>query len=280
MAELQKSGRGKMTAKKSVQSMNDVGGKNAEVLQNRLHFLSRRVGQAQRKWNLLEDGDRVLIALSGGKDSMTLAHVLAYLQRMDRADFELAAFHAQVKDSPDNGASRDRLKAVLAPLKIPVFFAEMDHSEFYLPEGQNVHNCFRCAWKRRKEIFIHAAENGFNKVAFGHHLDDAVETVLMNLLFQASLRSMEPRVEFFDGRVTLIRPLILAEEKEIVRVSSKIDFPYYGCLCPADHVSQRDRAKEYLRSFGRKARMVKHNLWRASRKWVSALEPEDGDPGW
>lgn len=234
----------------------------------RLHFLFRRVAAAQREYRLVADGDRVLIALSGGKDSMSLCHLMAHWRAHGPEKFELAALHAQVAGNPLNAASRELLSCHLAPLGIPTHFAEMDHSEFYLPEGANIHNCFRCAWKRRKEIFALAAERGFNKVAFGHHLDDAAETVLMNLQFHGRLDGMEPKRDFFDGRVTLIRPLILAEEKEVIRLSSTLGFPFYGCLCPADHESARDAARDYIRSFGRKARAVKTNIWRASRVWV------------
>jgi tRNA 2-thiocytidine biosynthesis protein TtcA len=238
---------------------------DANLRARRLHFLFRRVAAAQREYGLVTDGDRVLIALSGGKDSMSLCHLMAHWRDHGPERFELAALHAQVAGNPLNTASRDLIAGHLAQLRIPVHFAEMDHSEFYQPEGANIHNCFRCAWKRRKEIFSLAAEDGYNKVAFGHHLDDAAETVLMNLQFHGRLDGMEPKREFFGGKVTLIRPLILAEEKEVIRLSSTLGFPFYGCLCPADHESARDAARDYIRSFGRTARAVKTNIWRASR---------------
>lgn len=246
---------------KQVQSVRDT-----EKFSKRLHFLLRRVTEAQKKFNLVEEGDRILLAVSGGKDSITLSHLMAHWLRIGNTPFEMSALHAQVAGALENDANREQLKNYFEQLGIAIDFEEMDHSEFYA-NGQNVHSCFRCAWKRRKELFVYAVENGFNKVAFGHHLDDAAETVLMNLLFHGNPGTMEPKKDFFDGQVTVIRPLILAEEKEIRRVSSLLNFLFYGCLCPADHESQRDVAKAFIQSFGKKQRMVKKNLWNASGQW-------------
>jgi tRNA(Ile)-lysidine synthase TilS/MesJ len=241
-----------------------------DVLSTRLHYLFRRVKKAQKEFVFIDEDDKVLVALSGGKDSTTLCHVLAHWRSVHTPRFSLAAVHAQPNSLPDADSRKTLLTDHMDSLDIPVDFVELDLQELSNSENGGK-NCFRCAWKRRRELFVYAAENGFNKIAFGHHLDDAVETVLMNLLYHGTLETMEPVIEFFEGAVTVIRPLILAEEKEIRRVSSVLDFPFSGCLCPEDHETQRDEAKRFINSFGRKSRMIKSNLWRASRSWGTAI---------
>ena len=237
------------------------------VYSRRLHFLLRRFKRAQRRWRLIEEGDRVLVGISGGKDSLALAHLLRRWRRESAERFDFAAIHLQATGAQGNAERRELLRRHFASLGVPIEFATVDiPDEAATPKAGM--RCFRCSWNRRKEIFTSAHEHGFNKVALGHHLDDAAETVLMNLLFHANLETMEPKVEFFDGLLTLIRPLILAEEREIIRVSSVVRFPYFGCPCCEEPRTERDRAGELIASFGRKARMVKRNLWRASRSWV------------
>ena len=238
-----------------------------ELVARRLHYLMKRVFEAQKWWQLIEAGDRVLVAVSGGKDSIVLCHVLDFWRRNSIPRFELAALHAEVRNEPGNEIIRARLEKHLGELEIPVYYTEMDHSEFYAGAGET-QNCFRCSWKRRKELFTFAIEKGYNKLALGHHLDDAAETILINLLFHGNLQAMEPSRVFFDDKVTLIRPLIMAEEKEVVRVSSKLDFEFLNCACPGMPDGQREAAKKYIRSFGRQGRMIKKNLWGASRKWI------------
>ena len=242
------------------------------VYRRRLHFLLRRFKRAQRRWRLIEEGDRVLVGLSGGKDSLTLAHLLRRWRREAAESFDFAAVHLEAAAADDNAERRELLRRHLDSLGVPIEFATVDIPDAAAARKAGV-RCFRCAWNRRREIFTRAHERGFNKVALGHHLDDAAETVLMNLLFHANLETMEPKVDFFGGLLTLIRPLILAEEREIVRVSSLIRFPFFGCLCSGEPRTERDRAGELIASFGRKARQVKRNLWTASRTWIGEGQP-------
>jgi tRNA(Ile)-lysidine synthase TilS/MesJ len=256
--------------RKTTQSARMSETSRSAVLSGRLHYLFRKVKKAQKEFGLFEENDRILIALSGGKDSLTLSHVLAHWRSVHTPRLSLAAVHAQPGSLPDADSRKALIKKHLTALDIPVHFVDLDLQDLSDSEKDGK-NCFRCAWQRRREIFVFAADNGFNKVAFGHHLDDAVETVLMNLLYHGTLETMEPVINFFDGAFTVVRPLILAEEKEIRRVSSVLNFPFFGCLCPEDHETQRDEAKRFINSFGRKSRMIKSNLWKASRNWAKAM---------
>lgn len=240
-----------------------------KVLQRRLHFLLRRAKKAQRLFSILEEGDRVLVGLSGGKDSLTLVLLLHYWQRFAPHVFDFAALHVEIEGTKERSKRRKLLRNYLNPLGIPLDFSSIDSPGTEDNSGGK-RACFHCAWQRRRALFTCAHKNGFNKVALAHHLDDAAETALINLLFHAKLETMEPKVSFFGGAVTLIRPLVLAEEREVVRVSKLIPFPYFECECFQARDSERERAKVILNSFGKRSHMVKRNIWRATRAWLES----------
>jgi len=244
------------------------------ALERGLHFLLRRAKQAQRRWRLIEEGDRILVGASGGADSIPLIHLLRYWQRYAPENFEIAALHVEPEGERGNSGRRNLLEEHFKALDVELHFVAEDLSAPVGDRGAGF-RCFRCSRAKRRALFEFAAERGFNKVALGHHLDDAAETALMNLVFHSNLETMEPKVVFFDGAVTLIRPLILAEKREIGRVARAIGFPYFRCLCPDEDYTQRDHVREFIKSFGRKAKAVKRNIWSASRRWPGALEPLD-----
>jgi len=240
-----------------------------KILDKRLHFLSRRLNSAQKQWNLLADGDRVLLGLSGGKDSVTLLHLLPYWRQSAPIDFSLTAMHVEMYQSTGNDERRDRLTRLASQLDVELQFGISEPDAELDATDRKTHPCFRCAWKRRRALFTYAGAHGFNKVALAHHLDDAAQTILMNLLFKGDPRGMEPRREFFDGKIDLIRPLILAQEKEIRRVAAVLDFECLGCLCDEEIVSEREHIGEFLNSFGRQSATVKRHLWRAAQRNVA-----------
>ncbi len=126
--------------------------------------------------------------------------------------------------------------------------------------------CFRCAWHRRKALFLAADRLDCNKVAFGHHADDVVETALLNLFYGGRLESMEPRVEFFDGKITLIRPLLYVPKKALTRFAQASNFPPPPPRCPNSLTSRRARMQAILRELEKDHRGVKSNLLRALRR--------------
>ena len=248
---------------------------DAERLDQRLHFLGRRLNQAQKQWVPIAEGDRILLGLSGGKDSLTLLRLLLHWRRSAPVDFTLSALHVEIAGAAGNAARRSLLAGEVARIAgdadCDLHFAAAaapdargaghagDHA------GRDLHPCFVCARRRREILFRHAADHGLNKLALAHHLDDAAETVLMNVLFHGRAEGMRPVRAFFADRVTLIRPLILAEEKEIRRVSALVDFPYFGCFCDAEPDSRRRQVKAFLASLGRQATAAKRHLWRLSQ---------------
>ena len=231
--------------------------------EQRLHFLLKKLNLAHRLYRLIEEGDRIAVGVSSGKDSLTLLLFLQYFQKHYPLAFELGAVHIEPDFQPGHEERRCSLEKFLERYQLP--FASLKMSL-----GDDSVNCFWCSWNRRKMLFRYAYNHGYNKVALGHQFDDVVETALLNLFFHAVLETMEPKVIFFDGKVTLIRPLVFIEEKEIIPFARTLSFPLAQCQCPYAETSRRAAVQKLLKGLGKNASLVKHNIWKATRKWLEA----------
>ena len=224
------------------------------------YYLSKEVTRAIGEFNLIVDGDRVAVAVSGGKDSRALLHLLLYHQSKVRTSFEVMALHVvgTAAGLPDH---RPDLEPWLQELGVEYRFIPLD-----LPPQEPLPlDCFRCSWNRRKALFTAAVELGCGKLALGHTADDAAATALMNLLFNGRLETMVPCVKFFDGAVTVVRPLIYVKEKTLVSYARAAGFPDPPS-CPQASSSRRHQIKLILRQFGREQDQVRANVWRAARQ--------------
>jgi tRNA 2-thiocytidine biosynthesis protein TtcA len=123
--------------------------------------------------------------------------------------------------------------------------------------------CFLCSWERRKRVFSLAQRFGCNKVAFGHHKDDIIETFLLNVFYSAEISTMLPLQPLFKGKITVIRPLALLEERKIERFAKEMGLPYFPCGCPASGRSMRRKVKELIGALEKENRRVKGNIFRA-----------------
>jgi tRNA(Ile)-lysidine synthase TilS/MesJ len=223
-------------------------------------FLQKSVSRACKEFDLLAEGDRVAVAVSGGKDSRALLQLLLRHRRKVPYHYDLLALHVV-----GTAAGFPDLRPVLEPwfqdLGVEYRFPLLD-----LPPDEPLPlDCFRCSWNRRRALFTAAVKQSCNKLALGHHADDAAATTLLNLLFTGRLETMAPSVSFFDGKVTLIRPLIYVPEKETARYGQALGFPGHAA-CPQDLISKRARMKALLRQFGRDQKQIRANLWRAARR--------------
>jgi tRNA 2-thiocytidine biosynthesis protein TtcA len=228
----------------------------------RIAFYSlKKVTRAIGEFDLIADGDRVAVAISGGKDSCALLELLIRHRRKVLYSYELLALHV-VGTSAGFPDLRPKLEPWFRELGVEYCFVPLELS----PEEPLPLDCFRCAWNRRKALFTAAVERGCGKLAFGHHADDAAATVLLNLMFTGRVETMAPRVEFFEGAVTAIRPLIYLTEKELTRYGKAAGFPDLSPVCPQGLVSQRAQVKALLRQFGRDQTQIRANLWRAARR--------------
>jgi len=184
---------------------------------------------------LIREGDRVLIAVSGGKDSSVLAWALSEIRKALKFNYELSALHISTDFCAccKKTALRERLEMWGIPftdLYVPVIGR--------LKENRKM-NCYWCSTQRRTELLKYAAENGFNKIALGHHLDDIIETFFMNILSKGEMLAMPVLLKYRKYPVSLIRPLALIDEKTIIACAARQDILNNTCTCPYGRNSQR-----------------------------------------
>lgn len=225
------------------------------------HFILRDVQKALREFHMLRDGDRVAVAVSGGKDSLALLDLLRRLQRVWPGRFELAAVHVR-GDATGVLAPHEPLMAWLADQDAPytVVAPELDADE------PTPLSCQRCAWLRRKAVFTAAAALGCNVIAYAHHADDAAQTTLLNLLYGGQVRGLTPVADYFNGRFRLIRPLLYIPEAELARFARASGFPPSPPRCPRADASRRRMAAQMLKLMGQDyLRQGRPNLLRAGQ---------------
>lgn len=162
--------------------------------------VNQKVGRAIQKYHLIEEGDRILVGLSGGKDSMVLLETLAGRNKYHLLKFHLAAIHIGL-ESQAYTVDLEYLSSFAESLQIP-FIHKLINVD--LSDDDHSNPCFICSWNRRKALFQAARDMGYNKLALGHHMDDAVETLLMNMTLQASISSMPPALPMFDNKLIII----------------------------------------------------------------------------
>src|SRR5215203_5436775 len=205
-------------------------------------------GKAIEDYRMIADGDRVMVCMSGGKDSYTLLDVLLSLQRSAPVDFDLVAVNLDQKQ-PDFPA--DVLPNYLRGLGVPFHIIEQDTYSVVkrvIPEGKTM--CGLCSRMRRGALYRYAAENGITKVALGHHRDDIVETLFLNMFFGGKLKAMPPKLRSEDGRHVVIRPLAYVAEQDIERYARVREFPLIPCtLCGSQDNMQRVEIKNMLREW-------------------------------
>ena len=209
------------------------------------------VGKAIADYRMIEDGDRVMVCLSGGKDSYTLLDLLLSLQRSAPVRFELTAVNLDQKQ-PDFPAHV--LPDYLANLGVPYQVIEQDTYRVVkrvIPEGKTM--CGLCSRLRRGALYAHASKQGFTKIALGHHRDDMIETLFLNMFFGGKLKAMPPKLLSEDGRHIVIRPLAYVEERDIERYARGREFPIIPCrLCGSQENLQRVAVKEMLADWERR----------------------------
>ncbi len=175
-----------------------------------VEYVHNKVAKAIIDNGLIDKGDKVLVAVSGGKDSLVLLEALAILRQYDFLDFTLEAIHIDVEDVPysaDIESLRSMCKQLDVKMKVSVIESNMEERGKKAP-------CFVCSWHRRKALFTYANEHGFKKLALGHHMDDAVETLLINMAYHGNISSLPAKLSMFKGAINLIRPLILVTNKD------------------------------------------------------------------
>ncbi len=207
--------------------------------------LRRQVGRAIMDYEMIEEGDRVMVCLSGGKDSYALLDLLLKLQEKAPVHFELFAVNL---DQKQPGFPEEILPNYLRSINVPFEIIERDTYSVVkrvIPEGKTT--CSLCSRLRRGVLYQYAKDHGFNKIALGHHRDDMVETLFMNLFFGGTMKSMPPKLRSDDGANILIRPLAYCEEKDLIKYAKMRQFPIIPCnLCGSQDGLQRQSTKAML----------------------------------
>ncbi len=211
-------------------------------------------------YKMLVEGERIAVAVSGGKDSLTLLKVLMDRRRFVPIKYELLAVHI------DMGYPRSLAKPLEKYFKkagVNYLIEKVDVLKKTKPKDIN---CFWCSWNRRKALFQAANRSGCAKVALGHHKDDIVETILLNMFFQGEISAMSPRQELFKGKIILIRPLCYVEEDMIKRFAREAGLPHETCVCPNSQTSNRAKMGRIIRDLENICPELKTNIFKSVKR--------------
>jgi tRNA 2-thiocytidine biosynthesis protein TtcA len=221
----------------------------------------RLTGRAIHDYRMIESGDRVIVGLSGGKDSLILLQHLA--RRLERipVDYTLIAVHLDMGYEDDQ--QRKLLEDYVKALGVATHFEVTDFAlRAHAPENRE-NPCFLCARRRRQRLFEIAREYGCTKIALGHHRDDLIETLLMNIIYSGEIATMLPVQEFFGGLLTIIRPLCMVPEDIVKRVAEDYVLPVVVNECPSAERSKRREIKDIIDRLAKKNDKVKGNIFRS-----------------
>jgi tRNA 2-thiocytidine biosynthesis protein TtcA len=234
------------------------------------YFMTKKIKNTITDYAMIGDGDRIAVAVSGGKDSLGLLTLLQFRQRRVPEHYELVAIHvrgdSRGPDTPpypplETWLQAQQIEYAIVPLDLP-------------PDEPLPLTCHRCAWNRRKTIFQIADRLGCNVVAFAHHADDLAQTALLNLFYAGRLETMPPKADYFEGRFRLIRPLAFLPEKYLVDLARAWDFAPPPPPCPQALHSRRERVARMLRELERNNHQVRANVIRAALGQEQATQPE------
>ena len=221
--------------------------------------LSKRFNKGCTDYHLLQDGDRILIALSGGKDSLMLLRLLAARSRIYRPKIQVEAAHV-IMDNIPYETDRSYLQQFCDEAGVRLHIL---HSSFDESTDKRKTRCFLCAWNRRKTLFSYAVSQGFNKVALGHHMDDILTTFLMNITYEGNRQTMQPSLALQHYPITIIRPLCLVSEADIQAEATQLGFLRQKKPCPYEQATRRTSMNEVLHQLESLNPEARYSLWHA-----------------
>jgi len=232
-------------ARSTNETRKSEGSKDPDEIQSQKLFkkICRKVGTTMRDHSMIGEGDHVLVGLSGGKDSMILLETLAERKRALPFDFRLTAAHVEAAGIGYR-IDKEKLDQFCGELEVPLHYLAIE-PDFDRDPSKNT--CFVCSWHRRKKLFDLTRELDCNRLAFGHHRQDAVETLLLNMIYHGSISSLPYSLKMFDGRIRLIRPLMDLEEGLLTEYARLNDRVKVEKACPHENRTQRQTIARLIR---------------------------------
>ena len=227
---------------------------------NEMKRLLSFVRRAADDYSMIDDGDRIAVGVSGGKDSLTLLEVLAEMRRFYPKRYEVVAITV---DMGFEGSDFSEIEEFCRRINVEYKVVKTEIAKIIFDIRRESNPCSLCAKMRRGSLHAAAQEMGCNKVALGHHYDDAIETFMMNLFFEGRLGCFSPVTYLSNRKITLIRPMIYAQEKDVLYFTRRRTLPIVVSLCPEDHATERENMKNLLSELERGNKGLKHRIFTA-----------------
>ena len=222
--------------------------------------VSKRITKAIFEYDMIEPGDKVLVGISGGKDSITLLKDLSARAGQFKIPFTVEAVH--VEGDFFNCYNEDHLGTIVRDMGVKYHKITVG-IEKRLKPGKKM-NCYWCSMQRRIELLKFAVENGFQKIALGHHMDDIIETLFMNM-FNGSISTMPPKIVYDNKPISLIRPLAYVEEKDIISFMTEQNLSSIKDVCPYDENSERKKIRAKIHEFTNGSSTTKRKIFESMR---------------
>lgn len=226
----------------------------------KLQQVMSRVRKAVDDYQMIEEGDRIAVGISGGKDSLTLLYALHGLMRFYPKKFEL---HAVTVDLGFDNLNLEQIRELCAKLEVPYTIVKTDIAQIIFEERKEENPCSLCAKMRKGALNQAIREAGCNKVAYAHHKDDVIETMLMSLIFEGRIHTFSPVTYLDRMNLTVIRPLMYMDEADVIGFVHKYNVPVVKSPCPADGNTRREYVKDLLRSINLETPGVKERMFTA-----------------
>ena len=225
--------------------------------------MNRDVGKAIHQYDMISHGDRILVGISGGKDSLALLWILN--ERLLRIPVTYKLFPVYIDPGFPDGFADALSRYIEEGMGFTLRGEKTDYGVLAHSVRNRENPCFLCARLRRKKIFEIADELNCNKVAFGHHKDDIIETFFLNICYSGNISTMRPVQPFFKGKITIIRPLAYIDEDRIKRFATNRQFPEFFNPCPRARISKRKEIKEMLARLYQSNKKIKGNIFSAMK---------------
>jgi len=228
-------------------------------------FIRKNMELAANDFGMIQPGDRIMVGISGGVDSFSLLKVLSGRKIFLPQDISLVAVHIDLGFYGKSTAHLDRLKAYLEANRIAYHIDRTEIGVYAHSEKNKKNPCFLCSRFRRKRMIELADKLNCRKIALGHHKDDVIETLMINIMFGREIGTMMPNQELFKGKFYIIRPLVYLWEKKIKEYAAQNDFPLFENKCPTEKTSRRVVIKNMLNEMEKQHRGMKENIFKSLR---------------